>query len=258
MTSRFSLSHLVLVVAIVGVFALRYLSRVDLPSWLFFGLSMAVMAGAAYSFLSGYQQAEPATEVQTGTTTVRDPQIVRFLFNDVRSAPVWLVLRLYLGLQWLDSGWGKVTGDGWMDGGTAVRAFWERAVAVPEPPARPVITYDWYRNFLQFMLDNEWYTWLAKVIATSEVLIGIALILGVFVGLAAAGGLMMNAAFMLAGTASTNPVLGALAILIILGWKVAGHWGLDRYLLPTLGVPWGRREERTRTSTPVNSYDTSG
>ena len=253
MTSRFTLSHLVLVVAIVSVFALRYLARLDLPSWLFFGISMAVVAGAVYSFFSDYRRSRQATGTQPDTATVRDPHIVQFLFNDVRSAPVWLVLRLYLGLQWLDSGWGKITGDGWMDGGSTLRSFWERAVAVPEPPARPAITYDWYRDFLQFMLDNEWYTWFAKVIATGEVLIGIALILGVFAGLAAAGGLMMNTAFMLAGTASTNPVLGAIAILLILGWKVAGHWGLDRYFLPALGALWGRQEERTRTSTAGRS-----
>jgi thiosulfate dehydrogenase [quinone] large subunit len=30
----------------------------------------------------------------------------------------------------------------------------------------------------------------------------------------------------------------ALAIGLILGWKVAGYYGLDRYLLPMLGVPW--------------------
>ena len=24
------------------------------------------------------------------------------------------------------------------------------------------------------------------------------------------------------------------------GWRVAGLWGLDRYLLPWLGTPWGR------------------
>jgi thiosulfate dehydrogenase [quinone] large subunit len=29
-----------------------------------------------------------------------------------------------------------------------------------------------------------------------------------------------------------------LAIGLILGWKVAGYYGLDRYLLPFLGTPW--------------------
>jgi thiosulfate dehydrogenase [quinone] large subunit len=48
----------------------------------------------------------------------------------------------------------------------------------------------------------------------------------------------MNFNFMLAGTASTNPVLFLAAILLIMAWKVAGWWGLDRFLLPLLGTPW--------------------
>lgn len=43
---------------------------------------------------------------------------------------------------------------------------------------------------------------------------------------------------MLAGTASTNPVLFALAVALILAWKVAGYYGVERYLLPVLGAPW--------------------
>jgi thiosulfate dehydrogenase [quinone] large subunit len=43
---------------------------------------------------------------------------------------------------------------------------------------------------------------------------------------------------MLAGTTSTNPVLFALTVFLVLGWKVAGWIGLDRYLIPLLGTPW--------------------
>jgi len=43
---------------------------------------------------------------------------------------------------------------------------------------------------------------------------------------------------MLAGSASTNPVLFILAILIVFGWKVAGWIGIDRWLLPSMGTPW--------------------
>jgi thiosulfate dehydrogenase (quinone) large subunit len=43
---------------------------------------------------------------------------------------------------------------------------------------------------------------------------------------------------MLAGSASTNPVLFILAILILFGWKVSGWIGVDRWLLPALGTPW--------------------
>jgi len=77
------------------------------------------------------------------------------------------------------------------------------------------------------------------------VLIGIALILGLLTGLVAFAGAFMNFNFMLAGSASTNPVLFTLAVLLILAWKVAGYWGLDRYLLPSLGTPWQPRPSRT-------------
>jgi len=80
--------------------------------------------------------------------------------------------------------------------------------------------------------------WIGKLVAYGELLVGIALILGAFVGVAAFFGAFMNWNFMMAGTASTNPMLFAVAILLILGWKVAGYYGLDRYLLPVLGTPW--------------------
>ena len=48
----------------------------------------------------------------------------------------------------------------------------------------------------------------------------------------------MNMSFLLAGSASTNPVMFTLAIGLILAWRVAGYYGLDRYLLPAFGAPW--------------------
>ena len=57
-------------------------------------------------------------------------------------------------------------------------------------------------------------------------------------GIAAFFGAFMNMSFLLAGSSSTNPVLFTLAIGLMLAWKVAGYYGLDRYLLPLLGTPW--------------------
>jgi thiosulfate dehydrogenase [quinone] large subunit len=68
--------------------------------------------------------------------------------------------------------------------------------------------------------------------------VGVFLIIGAFTGLAALGGAMLNFNFMMAGSASTNPVLFILAVLILVGWKVSGWIGVDRWLLPALGTPW--------------------
>jgi thiosulfate dehydrogenase [quinone] large subunit len=174
---------------------------------------------------------------------VQDPPLARFLFSDTRAAWLWLLVRLWLGYKWIDAGWHKVTDPAWTQTGESVMGFWQRAIAIPET-GRPPISFDWYRTFLTAMLDMEAYRWMAPLIAYGEVLIGIALILGLFTGIAAFFGGFLNWNFMMAGTASTNPVLFALAILLILAWKVAGYVGVDRYLLPLLGTPWGiQREE---------------
>jgi thiosulfate dehydrogenase [quinone] large subunit len=190
-----------------------------------------------------------------GPTEVPEPTVSRFLFHDTRSAPLWLAVRLYVGAAWLEAGWHKVTGTGWMDGGSALKGFWTKAVAVDPKTSSGPITYDWYRDFIQYMLDHGWYTWMGKLIPIGELLVGLGIVLGGLVGIAAFFGALMNMSFMLAGSASTNPILFSLAILLMLAWQVAGFWGLDRFILPLLGAPWSpgpvfRREPEPRTATP--------
>ncbi len=186
-------------------------------------------------------------------TVIADPPLARFLFADTRFAVVWLLVRIYVGYAWLDAGWHKITDPtgGWVVTGDSLRKFWLQATAIPALPARPSITYDWYRAFLQFLLDNEAYTWFGKLIAFGETAIGIALIVGAFVGIAAAAGAFMNLNFMLAGSASINPVLLILAILLVLAWKTAGHYGADRFLLPLLGTPWRTPRAIPARRTPI-------
>jgi thiosulfate dehydrogenase [quinone] large subunit len=88
------------------------------------------------------------------------------------------------------------------------------------------------------MLDHGWYHWFSWVVALGEVTVGIALIVGAFVGVAAFFGALMNFNYLMAGSASINPVMFLVATLVIVGWKTAGWIGLDRWLLPALGTPW--------------------
>jgi thiosulfate dehydrogenase (quinone) large subunit len=169
---------------------------------------------------------------------ISDPPFAVDLFNSTRWAWLWLILRLYLGYTWLTSGIPKLTNPAWMETGQALRGFWMNAVQVPEPPARPPIAFDWYRAFLQWMLDIQAYTWFAQLIVIGEVLVGVALIVGAFVGIAAFFGAFLNWNFMMAGTASINPLMFVFTILVILAWKTAGWYGLDRWLLPLIGTPW--------------------
>lgn len=177
-------------------------------------------------------------EMPRNRVVFEDPPFARSLFGSTRWAWLWLIVRVYVGYSWLTSGLGKLSNPAWVQTGVALKGFWERAVLVPEAPARPLIAFDWYRTFIQFLLDSGSYTWFAKLITAGELLIGIALILGLFTGIAAIFGGFMNWNFMMAGTASINPVLFLLSILLVLAWKVAGWWGLDRWALAALGTPW--------------------
>jgi thiosulfate dehydrogenase (quinone) large subunit len=172
---------------------------------------------------------------------VQDPPFAMAFFGSTAFSWLWLALRVWLGYKWIDAALHKVTDAAWVQTGLALKGFWERAVMIPDK-GRPPISFDWYRDFLTYLLNIEAYTWFGKLVAYGELLIGVALILGAFVGIAAFFGAFMNWNFLMAGTASTNPVLFVIAILLVLAWKVAGYIGLDYYLLPFLGTPW--RSER--------------
>jgi thiosulfate dehydrogenase [quinone] large subunit len=93
-------------------------------------------------------------------------------------------------------------------------------------------------------LDSNAYVWFAKLVAFGEFLVGIALILGLFVGVAAFFGAFMNWNYIMAGSASSNPLLFVGAVLLMMAWKTAGWYGLDRFLLRRLGTPWTDTDPR--------------
>ena len=92
----------------------------------------------------------------------------------------------------------------------------------------------------------------AYLVTFGEVLIGLGLIFGVLTGIAAFFGVFMNLNFLLAGAVSINPIIGTLALLLVLAWRVAGYYGVDRYLLPLLGTPWtGTLARQKRVAEPA-------
>jgi thiosulfate dehydrogenase [quinone] large subunit len=172
---------------------------------------------------------------------VQYPPMARFLFADTRASWLWLLVRLWVGYKWIDASMHKISNPAWTQTGEAIKGYWLNAVAIPDG-GKPAISFDWYRSFLQFLIDTDAARFMGPLIAYGEFLIGVALILGIFTGIAAFFGGFMNWNFMMAGSASTNPVLFALAVGLVLAWKVAGYIGVDHYLLPMLGTPW-----RTKT-----------
>jgi thiosulfate dehydrogenase [quinone] large subunit len=88
------------------------------------------------------------------------------------------------------------------------------------------------------MIDNNWHTWYGPLVAWGELLIGLGFLFGGLIGFAAFFALLMNFAFLYAGSTSSNPTLVILEMIFIFCWRTAGWWGIDRWLLPVLGTPW--------------------
>jgi thiosulfate dehydrogenase [quinone] large subunit len=165
----------------------------------------------------------------------------------------WLIVRVYVGWQWLTAGYDKLTGysidigsfgqkvgEPWVftnNTGAAIQGFAGGALA--KASGEHAAVQGWYANFLSTFVQPQPYAsiW-AYLITFGELLVGLGLIVGALTGIAAFFGVLMNLNYLLAGTVSTNPILGVLGLFLILAWRVAGYYGVDRYLLPMLGTPW--------------------
>ncbi len=166
-----------------------------------------------------------------------DSPVAKTLFGDVRLAWLWLILRVYVGWEWLQAGWGKLNNPAWTGSkaGTALTGFINGALAKTAGDHPDVQA--WYAWFLQHAVLPRVALW-SILVSWGETLVGVALILGIFTGVAAFFGSFMNVNYLLAGTVSTNPILFVLATWLVLAWKTAGWLGLDRWALPALGTPW--------------------
>lgn len=164
-----------------------------------------------------------------------EPGISRFFQGSTGSAPLWFVLRMNVGAQWVLAGWEKITSPAWGTSGVGLKGFVQGAIKGASG-AHPSVQ-GWYAWFLQHVvlgapgLFSFAVTW-------GEFLVGLGILFGVLTGIAAGFGVLMNLNYVLAGTVSINPVIGTIALFLILSWRVCGWIGVDRWLLPAIGLPW--------------------
>ncbi|MEW9668417.1 DoxX family membrane protein [Ammoniphilus sp. 3BR4] len=166
------------------------------------------------------------------------------MLEKLRSAymvPVWTIVRVWLGIQWLTAGWHKA-----MDGFDAT-GFITGAIA-KAAGEKPVVQ-GWYAAFLEgFALPNvELFNFL---VAWGEVAVGLGLILGTFTTIALYAGIFMNLNFLLAGTISTNPILYTVGIILLAMGAATYSWGVDRYMIPWLKASFNKtmnREHKVNT-----------
>lgn len=150
----------------------------------------------------------------------------------------WLLFaRVFLGAWWIvEATIGKFWKWGWF--GSGVNPDWLGDTAGAEitstaERATDDGVWDWYG----WVLDNvaipnaELLSWVTSV---SQVLIGAALIVGLFTRIAAISGIVMLSSILLMGSFRTSPLLIALSLFVL----VVGteqYWSLDQKLLYTRG-----------------------
>src|SRR5690348_6364146 len=84
----------------------------------------------------------------SSVTQIPEPPISRFLFADTRLSWLWLILRVYVGWQWLEAGYEKVTSPVWVGpkAGVALQGFLMGAMKKTAGP-HPDVS-GWYSTFL--------------------------------------------------------------------------------------------------------------
>jgi len=128
---------------------------------------------------------------------IEEPRFARFLFSAPGSAGIWLVVRVWLGYQWLHAGWEKITGtgggtfswkfgftgDSWLRTGAGLKGFVGFALK-GAGSEHASVNYGWYAAFLRW-IERSGAGFMAPAIAIGETLIGLALIFGLFTAVAA-------------------------------------------------------------------------
>lgn len=157
----------------------------------------------------------------------------------------WLFVRLVLGFEWLRGGWEKLGDPGWTASpvGGAVEGFLQGAIARSTEGPHPEVPH-WYHNLIAdlFLPNADLFAYL---VTAGEILVGLALIFGVFTRLSALVGVTMNMSFLWSGVSSANPPMLLLGLAIVFVGRRAGAYGFDGWALPWLAQRAGARTIRT-------------
>ena len=144
--------------------------------------------------------------------------VINFLRENKIASYLLLAARLYLGLEWLKSGWEKIH--------SQFESTGFLAEAIKSAGGDHPAVQDWWATFLKsFALPHA--DLFNFIIPWGEFFVGLGLIFGGLTAVAALMGIIMNFAYLLSGTTSTNPQMILITIFILVAGANAGRIGID-------------------------------
>jgi thiosulfate dehydrogenase [quinone] large subunit len=162
-----------------------------------------------------------AAEVAVDLRVEEEPgrPVLRWLARELASPVVFLLpLRLFIGLGWTRAAVEKVADAGWYDG-TAVRAFLDGQL---ETGAIAFPSYAWVSEHLWHALATP----LGWLVMLTQMVIGVAILVGSFTNLALLTGLLLNVNFMLAGVITPSAFYIVIQV-VLLATGAGAVFGLD-------------------------------
>lgn len=165
--------------------------------------------------------------------------MVAWLRHHLYARAVLAVIRVWVGWMWVSAGIEKIGSPMWTGSkaGTALTGFLQHSLTLSGGP-HPAVQ-GWYAGFLRSAALPA-APFFSELVSFGELLVGIALILGCLTTFAALMGAVMNTAYLLAGTTSTNPNMLILEVLLLTAGFNAGAYGLDHWVIPALRRRWAR------------------
>ena len=156
----------------------------------------------------------------------------RVFTNPIYTGLFWLVLRIYVGYEFFTAGWEKLESGKWLGGdGSSIAGFLKGGLG-KATGAHPEVQ-GWYVDLTKnVFLPNA--ALFQNLVVLGEILVGLALIFGVFTKFSAVSGAIMNLAFVSAGTSSSNPTMLMFQVAMVFAGLGVGYYGIDYFLIPAL------------------------
>ncbi len=150
----------------------------------------------------------------------------QFLKENPYMKYLFTLIRVYLGWTWLTHGWEKISA-----GNFNATGFLSGALS--QTSGQHPAVQSWWGFFIENValpnvgLFNILVPW-------GEVLVGLAILLGVFTTFATLMGMLMNFSYLFSGSTSVNPQMLLLEIFILIAGFNAAKIGLDYWIHPFL------------------------